>query len=109
MEDSEVISGVMFLFDKFLGNHLNYTRPIKLATTKWFNKPHVRGSYSFRSLSTDAFNVTAKDLGSPIFDDGGVPRLLFAGEATHSGFYSTAHGAVESGYREAQRIMDYHE
>ena len=37
------------------------------------------------------------------------PVLLFAGEATHPTFYSSSHGALLSGQREAQRIVDlYH-
>ena len=34
------------------------------------------------------------------------PVLLFAGEATHDEFYSTTHGAVFTGRREAERILD---
>lgn len=30
---------------------------------------------------------------------------MFAGEATHDYFYSTVHGAVETGWREADRIL----
>ena len=32
--------------------------------------------------------------------------MLFAGEATHSSFYSTTHGALLSGIREADRIIE---
>lgn len=34
------------------------------------------------------------------------PSVLFAGEATHAVFYSTTHGAMLTGEREAQRIID---
>ena len=34
------------------------------------------------------------------------PVLMFAGECTHPNFYSSAHGALLSGQREAQRILD---
>lgn len=36
------------------------------------------------------------------------PILLFAGEATSIHHYSTVHGAVESGYREANRLINYY-
>lgn len=34
--------------------------------------------------------------------------ILFAGEATHEHYFSTVHGAVESGFREADRIVNYY-
>ena len=34
------------------------------------------------------------------------PVLLFSGEATHPTFYSSAHGALLSGQREAKRIIE---
>jgi len=34
-----------------------------------------------------------------------VPKVLFAGEATTDPYYSTVHGALDSGAREAMRII----
>ena len=34
------------------------------------------------------------------------PVLMFAGEATHPTFYSSSHGALLSGQREAKRIIE---
>jgi len=42
------------------------------------------------------------------FDD----RLFFAGEATHGSYFSTAHGAHDSGVRAAEQViaaLDYAE
>lgn len=38
----------------------------------------------------------------------GPPVLLFAGEATHDHYYSTVHGAIETGWREAHRIASFY-
>jgi spermine oxidase len=42
-------------------------------------------------------------LAEPLCVDG-APAVLFAGEATHPYFFSTTHGARESGIREAERL-----
>ena len=39
----------------------------------------------------------------------GAPKVLFAGEATIDEYFSAVHGAVESGAREAERLLDYFE
>ena len=36
------------------------------------------------------------------------PTLCFAGEATHPSFYSSSHGALLSGEREAKRLIDFY-
>jgi spermine oxidase len=43
-------------------------------------------------------------LASPVVNSSGRQVLLFAGEATHANYFSTVHGAIETGYREAERI-----
>lgn len=34
------------------------------------------------------------------------PQVLFAGEATHPSHYSTTHGALLTGLREAKRLLE---
>ena len=57
------------------------------------------------SMDSEKNDASTGDLAEPVYVGGGVPRLLFAGEATSGRFFSTVHGAVESGFREADRIV----
>lgn len=69
-----------------------------LASSRWAHDEFARGSYSH------ALPGHARDravLAAPV--DG---RLLFAGEATSPNFFSTAHGALESGFRAAKEAME---
>lgn len=75
--------------------------------TRWKSNPLTNGSYSYLAVdqSGDEFDVLAE----PLQLDGAKthePRVCFAGEATHNHFFSTVHGAIESGYREADRIIN---
>lgn len=51
-------------------------------------------------------NVRTLDLAEPVRGRNGNPIIQFGGEATSQHYYSTAHGAVESGWREAKRLID---
>src|SRR5258707_7638811 len=80
----------------FLGN--DYRRKLRpLAESRWAHDPFARGSYS-HALPGHA-GVRAV-LASPV--DG---RLFFAGEATSPNFFSTAHGARDSGERAAAEVV----
>src|ERR1700754_911348 len=80
----------------FLGN--DFRRKLKpLAESRWAHDPFARGSYS-HALPGHAGDRAV--LAAPI--DG---RLFFAGEATSRGFFSTAHGARDSGERAAREIL----
>ncbi len=68
-----------------------------LAQSRWAHDPWARGSYS-HALPGHAGDRAA--LAAPI--DG---RLFFAGEATSPNFFSTAHGARDSGERAAKEVL----
>lgn len=53
--------------------------------------------------------MKAEDLARPLTSKSGKTTVLFAGEATHPLFYSSVHGALESGFREAERIVRLYE
>jgi len=80
----------------FLGN--DFRRKLKpLAESRWAHDPFARGSYS-HALPGHAEDRAV--LAAPV--DG---RLFFAGEATSPGFFSTAHGARDSGERAAEEVL----
>jgi hypothetical protein len=80
----------------------------QILLSNWSGNPFVLGSYSYArkaSSSLESMNsveVLAEPLPSPE-----NPVLCFAGEGTHPKYYSTMHGAIESGNREADRCIAY--
>jgi monoamine oxidase len=80
----------------FLGN--DFRRRLKpLAESRWAHDPFARGSYSHALPGHAGARAV---LAAPI--DG---RLFFAGEATSPKFFSTAHGARDSGERAAGEVI----
>jgi monoamine oxidase len=80
----------------FLGN--NIRRKLKpLKESRWAHDPFARGSYS-HALPGHAGDRSV--LAAPVDE-----RLFFAGEATSPNFFSTAHGARDSGERAAAEVL----
>ncbi len=68
-----------------------------LAESRWAHDPFARGSYSHALPGQAGMRAV---LAAPV--DG---RLFFAGEATSPNFFSTAHGARDSGERAAGEVL----
>jgi monoamine oxidase len=80
----------------FLGN--DFRSKLKpLRESRWTLDPFARGSYS-HALPGHAGDRAI--LAAPVDD-----RLFFAGEATSPNFFSTAHGARDSGERAAREVL----
>jgi monoamine oxidase len=80
----------------FLGN--DFRRKLRpLAESRWAHDPFARGSYS-HALPGHAGGRAV--LATPV--DG---RVFFAGEATSRNFFSTSHGARDSGERAAGEVV----
>ena len=76
----------------------DFRRKLKpLAESRWAHDPFARGSYS-HALPGHAGDRAL--LAAPV--DG---RVFFAGEATSPEFFSTAHGARDSGERAAEEVI----
>ena len=73
--------------------------PLAMIRTSWSTDPWARGSYSFLPVgATPSLRVA---LAQPING-----QLFFAGEATSSDAPATVHGALTSGQRAAQEVLD---
>ncbi|XP_066992054.2 uncharacterized protein [Anabrus simplex] len=105
LSEDQVTEDAMELLNKFLGKMYNIPQPDEMKRTLWTANPHFRGSYSFRSMKTDRLGTNASRLAEPVLNSEGKPVLLFAGEATHDHYFSTVHGAIETGWREANRLI----
>jgi monoamine oxidase len=80
----------------FLGNDIR--RKLKpLCESRWARDPFARGSYSHALPGHSGDRAV---LAAPV--DG---RLFFAGEATSPEFFTTAHGARDSGERAAEEVL----
>jgi monoamine oxidase len=79
-----------------LGNDIR-RKLTPLAESRWGHDAFARGSYS-HALPGHAGKRAV--LAAPVDD-----RLVFAGEATSPNFFSTAHGARDSGERAAMEVL----
>lgn len=104
LSDDTIKTASLFLLRMFLKT-FDVPEPIRIKTSKWSSNPHFRGSYSFCSLKSDGYGAKIVDLAKPITSNG-IPIIQFAGEATNPTHYSTVHGAVETGWREAKQLID---
>ncbi len=88
-----------FAFDELsalLGSSFR-RRATPLAETGWARDPWALGSYSH---ALPGYAPARSALAAPVAE-----RLFFAGEATHPSFFSTVHGAWESGIRAAEEAL----
>jgi len=72
-------------------------RVTPIAETGWSRDPWALGSYSHALPGHAAARAV---LAAPVAE-----RLFFAGEATHPSFFSTVHGAWESGIRATEEVL----
>ncbi|XP_043470346.1 lysine-specific histone demethylase 1A-like [Leptopilina heterotoma] len=106
LSDDQVKSQVVEIIKRFFGKTNTVTDPTGMKRTKWRTNKHVMGAYSYRSSKSDQDVVNPTKLAEPV--GGEKPVILFAGEATSPHHYASVHGAIETGWREADRIMEEH-
>ncbi|XP_042193031.1 peroxisomal N(1)-acetyl-spermine/spermidine oxidase isoform X1 [Callorhinchus milii] len=108
LSDLEVKTCLTRMLRRFTGNS-SIPLPKNIVRSKWHSEPYTKGSYSYNAVGStgDDIDMIAQPL--PFEPTKAQPlQVLFAGEATHRTFYSTTHGALESGWREADRLIDHY-
>ncbi|CAL7938139.1 unnamed protein product [Xylocopa violacea] len=102
--DDEVFDQTVGMLYNMLSKDYNVSRPTAMIRSKWHQNKHFRGTYSYRSMETVRTNSSAQQLSEPVIKMG-KPVILFGGEATNEHSFSTVHGAIASGWREAERLI----
>ncbi|CAG9761870.1 unnamed protein product [Ceutorhynchus assimilis] len=105
LPDEIVIKGAMYMLRKFAGHLYDIPEPDSILRSRWGSNSHFRGSYVYVNSDMEKRKASAEDLSKPLLSDNGKPVVLFAGEATHRCLFSTVNGAMETGYREADRLI----
>lgn len=105
LPEKEVVDGLLFTLRKFLVKY-EIPEPKSFTRSNWYTNRNFRGSYSSRSMKSDILNAKAAHLAQPLLNSLGLPVVQFAGEASHPEYFSTVQGAVGSGWREADRIIE---
>ncbi|XP_057340413.1 uncharacterized protein LOC130677593 isoform X2 [Microplitis mediator] len=97
---------VKHLIRRFFEKTYSLTEPTLIVRTTWNTNENFLGTWSYRGVQADVANAQIEDYEEPIMQND-KPVLLFAGEGT-SVHYGMIHGAIETGWREADRIIMYH-
>ncbi|KAK5638612.1 hypothetical protein RI129_012907 [Pyrocoelia pectoralis] len=106
--DDVLLNGAYYVLQKFLGGTFdNISKPIKLERYGWSSNRHFGGVISYETLESKSNGVTGETLAEVVVSKNGSPQLLFAGEATNKIGYGSVNGAVLSGFREADRIINF--
>lgn len=95
-DDETIIGAGMTVLRKLFGPHI--PDPVAHIRTGWESDPFSRGSYSFSQVG--GLLGDRRILAEPL-----CGRLFFAGEAAHSRYFGTVHGAYETGIRAAREVM----
>lgn len=136
LSDAQIVADCVALLAQFTGRVV--PAPVRHFCTRWHTNRFVRGAYSYISTSCDRNGTDSGSLARPVTvadmrrsrrggteapktatesaDYGGDdnndgderPLILFAGEAVHDQYFSTAHGAFLSGIEQATKIEEFY-
>lgn len=113
--EADVQRGLLRLLDMFLIEwRSQIPMVIGFRRSQWNLEANFLGTYSYQMPIAERLNAGRAALAAPlgreqVGDDAPAvdrPVLQFAGEATSANHYGTVHGAIESGWREADRLIE---
>ncbi|XP_047709802.1 spermine oxidase isoform X2 [Prionailurus viverrinus] len=89
----------------------NIPKPRRILRSAWGSNPYFRGSYSYTQVGSSGADVEKLAKPLPYTESSKLApmQVLFSGEATHRKYYSTTHGALLSGQREAARLIEMYQ
>ncbi|CRK95579.1 CLUMA_CG009040, isoform A [Clunio marinus] len=99
--DEDIIADIMWMLENFMKKSLE--RPKNIKRSFWSTDNNFYGVYSFGSQGNSVY-----DLAQPLLKENKSPILLFGGEAADEHDSGFVHGAMNSGFRVAQEIIDYY-
>lgn len=106
LSDLTIASTLTQVFKGFLSRVvLKAPTVTKVLRSNWKSHPLILGSYCHIPVGTSANAIN--QLAEPVCNSKNQPVLYFAGEATHPTFYTSSHGAMLSGSREANNILNH--
>lgn len=107
LSEQEVTHAITQLIRRFTGNPT--ITPRRVLRSQWFHDPWTCGSYSYPSKGCSMQDLENMMEPLPLKGSQSQPlQVLFAGEATHPSYFSTVHGALLSGMREADRLISHY-
>ncbi|XP_075979918.1 spermine oxidase-like isoform X2 [Anticarsia gemmatalis] len=101
-----VQAGVQKLIDVVLKKQFDVAPIKKIIRSQWASNPLTRGAYAHRTVALEQNGGSATTLSEPLYHSSRFPLVCFAGEATSHHQHTAVHGAVESGFREAERLIE---
>nr|XP_028599959.1 spermine oxidase isoform X1 [Podarcis muralis] len=109
-DDETVAETCTEMLRKFTGNP-DIPKPRRILRSSWGSNPYFRGSYSYTQVGSSGADVEKLAKPLPYTESSKtVPmQVMFSGEATHRKYYSTTHGALLSGQREANHLLEMYQ
>lgn len=105
ISEEQVKATVIKMLELFFSKEFKMAPVKSILRSQWASNPLTRGAYSYRSVATEEKGGSAAILSEPLYHGNDFPVACFAGEATSYHHHSGVHGAVESGFREAERLI----